>query len=59
MKHMKGIISGLIVLSLMVTSIILLSGCTGNHGWRVNFGVSPVSEINDNASLKHKELVND
>gem|GEM_PF-4652057 len=56
---MKGIISGLIVLSLMVTSIILLSGCTGNHGWRVNFGVSPVSEINDNASLKHKELVND
>jgi hypothetical protein len=33
----------------------LLVGCGGSTGWRVSFGVSPVTSIEDTQALKEEE----
>lgn len=32
-----------------------LAACTSQAGWRVSFGVSPVTSINDQQSLEQQE----
>lgn len=40
-----------VFLALLVILATLMSGCAGRTGWRVSFGVSPVTAISDQASL--------
>ena len=38
-----------------IIAIILMTGCGGSSGWRVSFGVSPVTAINDQQSLEQEK----
>jgi hypothetical protein len=36
---------------LLLVSLIALAGCTSSAGWRVSFGIAPVTSIDDNQQL--------
>ena len=40
------------IIFIMCGIISLLSGCGSTRGWRVSFGVAPVSQIDDKQGLK-------
>jgi hypothetical protein len=47
---------GLLVSTIIwATLAVYLTGCGGSSGWRVSFGVSPVTQIDDQQSLKQVE----
>lgn len=46
-------LAGVTLVTLVIILVVgLLSGCSGSTGWRVSFGVAPVSQIRDVASLQ-------
>lgn len=50
----KDAVQALFWLVIMLVLLNSLWGCSGSTGWRVSFGVSPVTAINDQATLKEK-----
>lgn len=47
-------LSAMTLLTLIVLLLVtgLTSGCSSSTGWRISFGVAPVSQIRDVASLQ-------
>lgn len=39
---------------LLVGILLLVSGCTGQHGWEVKFGVNPITQVNNTQSLHER-----
>ena len=56
-RKVEGI-DGLLVLATCGVLSILLSGCGMTTGWKVEFGVSPLTSKHDEAGLNTEDLRN-
>ena len=56
LQFLKGkiMVTRLILSAILIGLGISLSACAGSTGWRVEFGISPVKSLNNQAGLKQE-----
>ena len=42
---------------ILVYLITVISGCAGDYGWRVSFGISPVNGLDDQQTLQQTNSI--